>query len=382
MKLLRYYGYRGLSISKAFMQYVWDSSGKRYVDMHTGIGVAFLGHNNPRIVSRLKQQLEELIVCSTSFHCRAQDEALDALSRVAPRGLTSVAFANSGSEAVEAALKAAWALTGRRRLVALARSFHGRTLGALSVTWSPRHRKGFPVLEDVVFVDPHSDPSEAYSLVPSDAAAVIVELVQGEGGVTPVSPEVLRALQDAAREKSALFIVDEVQTGFGRTGRVWLYEAYGLEPDVLVAGKAIGGGFPVAVVFMRDDVAKALRGRHGSTYAGNPLALAAVTAAVETLLAEDVPARAAHAGRMLVAELARLLGLEHVRSVRAIGLMAGVELRMEPSKVIACLQEEGVLALKAGVTTVRLLPPYMVSRRDIVEAVERLGRCICRAFGC
>ncbi len=383
LRLVRYFGYRGLTVARAYMQYVWDPQGRKYLDAHTGHGAAFLGHQNPRVVERVRRQVEELMVCSPSFHCSVQDEALSALERIAPRHLSWVSFGSSGAEAVETALKAAWALTGRRRVVALRGSFHGRTLGALSVTWSPRHRRPFPVVEDVAWVDPGADPGEAAGYVTADTAAVIVEPVLGEGGVVPVNPELLKALREAAEERGAVFIVDEVQTGVGRCGEVWLSEALRLRPDALVAGKALGGGFPVSAVFMVDELARSLEGRHGSTFSANPLALAAVSAAVSVVVEDSVAEKARVKGSRLLAELRRRLGgARYVRSVRGLGLMVGVELRGDPGPVIRCLQErERVLALRAGVSVVRLLPPYVLDEHDIEWLAEGLERCLAGAGG-
>lgn len=381
LRLLRYYPGRGLRLVRGFMQYVWDDSGRRYLDAHTGHGAAFLGHSNPRIVGRVRSQLEELAVCSLSFDCPAREEAVRALSRIAPPHLDSVAFANSGSEAVEAALKMAWAYTRRRVVVAFRGSFHGRTLGALSVTWSPRYRGGFPVLGDVVFLDYNGEPGEVEAEIKrleGRLAAVIVEPVLGEGGVVPAAREFMRALADAAGEAGAVLIVDEVQTGLGRTGRLWAHEYHGVEPDILVAGKALGGGIPVSAVIARGEVAAALEGgRHGSTHAGNPVAMAAAAAAVEVIVGDDVPGRAAEAGSRLMAELeSRLAGSRLVREVRGLGLMVGVDLRRDPGPVLRCMQSRGVLALKAGVSVVRLLPPYMVAGPDIEVMAGAVEQCL------
>lgn len=378
LELLRYYGSRGLRVAKAYMQYIWDTGGRRYLDLHTGHGVAFLGHNNPRVVERLEAQLGELVVCNPSFECGVQEEALEKLSAIAPSGADTVLFANSGAEAVEAALKIAWAYTGRRRIVAFRGSFHGRTLGALSVTWSPGYRRGFPVLEDVVFLPFNAEPAVLEKMFPEDAAAVIVEPVQGEGGVIPAREEFLRAVESIARERDALLIVDEVQSGFGRTGRVWAYEHYGVRPDIVVAGKALGGGFPVSAVFTRRELANVLRGgRHGSTYAANPLALAAVSAAVSVLLEEDVPRLARERGRVFMELLSdRLSGVRSVREVRGKGLMIGVDTRFNPLPVLKCLQGRSILALRAGVTVVRFLAPYMVTEEDMEEASNALRECL------
>ena len=367
------------------MQYVWDDRNVRYLDAHTGHGIAFLGHNNPRIVERLKSQLEELTVCSPSFRCNVQDEALEKLAKIAPKRLDTIAFANSGAEAVETALKMAWAYTKRRRIVAFRGSFHGRTLGALSVTWNPGYRRGFPVLEDVAFLPYNADPATLEETVPDDTAAIIVEPVLGEGGVVPAEKEFMKALETIAREKGALLIVDEVQAGFGRTGRIWCHEYYGVEPDILIAGKAVGGGYPVALVFAEYEVARTLTGgKHGSTYAGNPLAMAAVSAAVDVLLEDQVAEKASMAGQKLLSLLSnKLAGLKPVRSIRGLGLMLGVELRFNPLPVLQCLQaQEHILALRAGTTVVRFLPPYMLTNDDLEALANGLYNCICRIYSC
>ncbi len=380
-RLLRYYPGRGLRLVRGWMQYVWDDRGRRYLDAHTGHGAAFLGHSNPAIVERVKRQLDKLAVCSLSFDCDVRDEAVRAISRIAPPHLGVVAFANTGSEAVETALKMVWAYTGRRALVAFRGSFHGRTLAALSVTWNSRYRAGFPVLREVAFLNYNGDPGEVergIKKLEGSLAAVILEPVLGEGGVVPATREFMRAVADAASEAGALLIIDEVQTGLGRTGRLWAHEYYGIKPDILVAGKALGGGIPVSVVLARGEVAGSLEGgRHGSTHAGNPVAMAAVSAAVDLILRDDVPSKAFEAGSRLRSLLQSSLGgLRVVRQVRGLGLMLGVDLRHDPTPVLRCMQSRGVLALKAGVSTVRLLPPYIVTPRDLEEVAEALASCV------
>lgn len=383
LSILRYYGDRGLRLVRGRMQYVWDDKGRRYIDAHTGHGVAFLGHGNPRVVERLREQMEDIMTCSLSFRCPIQDEAAGMLERIAPRRLDVAALASTGAEAVELAIKAAWAYTGRRLIVAFRGSFHGRTLGALSITWGRRHREGFHLSDWAVFLEYNRDPSDGLRSLPEDPAAIIVEPIQGEGGVVPAEREFLRSLAEEAESRGSLLILDEIQTGFGRTGRVWAHELYGIEPDILVAGKALGGGFPVSAVFMPSDVASAIKGRHGSTYAGNPLALAALSASIEVLLEDHVPGRAEAAGGRLMKALRDTLK-DHpiVRSIRGAGLMVGVDLRVSPLQMLRCMQEEGVLALRAGSTVLRLLPPYMLGSDDIVEVARVARECLCRLYGC
>ncbi|MEM1720118.1 MAG: aspartate aminotransferase family protein, partial [Desulfurococcaceae archaeon] len=375
---LRFYEDRGIWIERAEGQYVWDLAGNRYLDMHTGHGVAFLGHKHPHVVEALIEQLGKAMAVSTSFNTRIREEMLSVLSKVVPSTYEYVYLLNSGSEAVDFALTASRRITGRKKLVYFTGSFHGRTVGSLSVTSNPKYRKGAePLLSDVYQLR-FNDVEGVERGITDEVAGVIIELIQGEGGVNVASRDFIKALRERTEATGALLIVDEVQTGFGRTGSVWLFEQYGIVPDILVAGKAIGGGFPVSVVFLPGDfVAKLGTGAHGSTYGGNPLACASVKASVEVLLEESVHLQAREKGKWLLEELrSTLKDLKVVRDVRGHGLMIGVELRVEPTSVLKCLQERGLLALKAGITVVRLLPPYLVTREDVNYAVATIGKCL------
>ncbi len=378
LSLIRFYADRGLRVAKAFMQYVWDEGGRKYIDAHTGHGVAFLGHRNPAVVEAIKEQLEELMVLGHGFGARVVDEGLDALSKVTPGWVTHAYLLNSGSEAVELAIKLAKRATGRKGLIAFTGSFHGRTAGALSLTHNPRYRAPFEPLLPGVRFGRFNDPGDVDKVIDEGVAAVFIEPIQGEGGVRPATREFIRAVAERAAEAGALLVVDEIQTGFGRTGALWAHEAYGVRPDILLAGKAIGGGYPVSAVFTNEDVASSVRsGDHGSTYGGNPLAWAAVKAAVNVLIHDNVPQRAAAAGEVLKKGLeARLRESRLVRDVRGAGLMLGVELRTRPTQVLRCVQGRGVLALKAGATVVRLLPPYMINEGDVEAVVDAVTGCI------
>ncbi len=367
VSLISFYGFRGLKLSRGEGQYVWDSKGKRYLDAHTGHGAAFLGHKPPRVVQALKEQLDAIMVTTPSFMNESMEKCLSVLGKVLPSKLTNVYFQNSGTEAVELALKLAFKATWRREVIAFKGSFHGRTLGSLSVTWNPKYRQGFPVFQ-MRFGDYNS--LEAVDLVDESVAAVIVEPVQGESGVNPSTAEFLRELRRACNEHGAALIFDEVQSGFGRTGRIWAHQSRGVEPDIMTAGKSIGGGFPVSFVAARDWVVEGLRGaEHGSTHGGNPLACAALYGGVETLLEDDIPSRSAKMGAKLM-EALEAVESKLVREVRGEGLMIGVELRVDVGPILKDLQSRGLLALRAGRTVLRLLPPYLITEED-VETVAR-----------
>jgi acetylornithine/LysW-gamma-L-lysine aminotransferase len=378
VRLIRFFAPRGIKVLRAKGQYLWDSEGRRYLDFHTGNGAALLGHLNPYVLRRLKEQTERVTVLPPLYDSDVLEDALSALGRVLPPHLGNVFFQNSGSEAVELALKLARKRTRRRKAVAFTGSFHGRTFGALSVTFNRTYREGYdPFPFEVEFLPFNS--VEDLCRIDEDVAAAIVEPVQGEGGLTPATDEFLRELERRCREVGSYLIVDEVQSGFGRTGLIWDHLRANLRPDVLVAGKSIGGGFPVSLVAVNDEIAsKVEEGEHGSTHGGNPLALAAVTGGVEALLSDDVPSKAHATSELLFAGLREVAAenAELVRTVKGKGLMLGLELRFNPSQAIKDLQSKGLLTLKAGTTVLRFLPPYMITQEDVEWAVARVSESL------
>lgn len=359
---------RLLRLSRAYGQYVWDEAGRKYLDCHTGHGAAFLGHRNPKVVESIKRQMDVIMTATPAFQTDIADEVLSKLSRILPSGMGYVYFLNSGSEAVELAMKIARKVTGRKRFVAFRNSFHGRTMGALSVTWNPRYREGYePFPWETRFI-PYNDADAVTSAVDESVAAVLLEPVQGEGGLTPATQGFARALAEACEGAGAFLIVDEVQAGFGRTGRVWAHEHLNIKPDILVAGKSIGGGFPVSMVAVRSSIGERLReAEHGSTHGGNPLALAAVSGGIDVLIGDSVPSKSSLLGEKLSAELKKVVErcTHAARGVKGMGLMLGIELRFSPEEVIRELQTKGLLCLKAGATVLRLLPPYLINDEDI-----------------
>lgn len=378
VRLLRFSHPRALKLVRGRGQYVWDEANRRYLDFHCGNGAAFLGHSNPIVVSRVREQLEELSVCFPVYETPVLERCLRSLSRILPPHLSHVYFLNSGSESVELAMKLARKHTGRKKFVAFTGAFHGRTMGALSVTYNQRFKAGFDPFPWEQRILPFNDINELEK-VGEDVAAVIVEPVQGEGGLNVASKEFLKEIERRCRDVGAYMIVDEVQTGFGRTGSLWAHSEASVRPDILVAGKAIGGGFPVGMVAVTDEIAeKVEEGEHGSTYGCNPLALAAVDAAIEVQLRDLVYEKAKSAGANLqdrLLEVAREFPM-HVRSVKGKGLMTGLELRQNPTKVIMATQEFGLLTLRSGATVLRLLPPYMITREDIDFAAETISRAL------
>jgi len=377
VKFVRFYQDRGLTIVKGEGQYVWDDKGQKYLDLHAGYGTAFLGHRNKVVIEYMQKQMERITNLTTAFDVPIRDEMLKELDKVKPEGMEYVYLLNSGTEGNELALKIAKKLTKRRKIVAFKNGFHGRTMGSLSVTWNRNYREQFgPMLQEVEFLDYNN--VDGLKLINEETAGVIVEPVQGEGGVVPAKQEFMRELRTRTESSGSLLIVDEVQTGFGRTGEIWGHQHYGVKADIVVAGKAIGGGFPVSAVFLPEWIAQGLgEGDHGSTYGGNPLALAAVTAATKVLTNDSVHQKAKEKGEIFMKVLNQgLQGMKSVREVRGKGLMIGIDLRFNPSPVIKAMQDSKVLCLKAGSTVVRLLPPYVITEEDMEVTVDVARKAI------
>ncbi|CAG1006881.1 LysW-gamma-L-lysine/LysW-L-ornithine aminotransferase [Anaerolineae bacterium] len=367
------YPKRALTIVRGQGTYLWDSEGRRYIDCVGGQGAANLGHAHPAVVAAIQNQAATLISCPEIFYNDTRAALLEKLTTAA--GMPRAFLCNSGTEAVEAALKFAKLATGRKHIVAAKRGFHGRTMGALAATWEPKYREPFePGVPNYTHV-PYNDLSALEAEICDQTAALILEVVQGEGGVRPGDGEYLRAAQALCRERGALFITDEVQTGFGRTGKLFAHQHYGLEPDLMPVAKSMAGGLPMGACLIGSRVGTLEPMTHGSTFGGNPLACAAALAALEVMATEDLPGRAAALGGWMLERLADLPSRfpEKVREVRGLGLLLGIELRNKVAPVLRGLQERGVLALPAGVTVLRLLPPLVISKDDlelVAQAVE------------
>ncbi|RTG98751.1 [LysW]-aminoadipate semialdehyde transaminase LysJ [Thermus scotoductus] len=350
---------------------VWDAEGHEYIDCVGGYGVANLGHANPEVVEAIKKQAETLLSMPQTLPTPMRGEFYRTLVSLLPPELNRVFPTNSGTEANEAAIKFAWAHTKKRKLVAAMRGFSGRTLGSLSVTWEPKYREPFmPLLGPVEFI-PFNDVEALRKAVDEETAAVILEPVQGEGGVRPATREFLEAAREITREKGALLILDEIQTGMGRTGRRFAFEHYGVVPDILTLAKALGGGVPIGVAVMREEVAKSMpKGGHGTTFGGNPLAMAAGVAALRYLERTRLWERAAELGPWFMEKL-REIPSPKIREVRGLGLMVGLELKEKAAPYIERLEKEHrVLTLQAGPTVIRFLPPLVIEKADLERVVE------------
>jgi acetylornithine/N-succinyldiaminopimelate aminotransferase len=352
---------------------VWDDADRSYLDFGGGIAVVGLGHRHPAVTAAAHAQLDELWHASNLYWTEPMLRLAGLLSD--RMGRAQAFFCNSGAEANEAALKVARKATGRSRIVALEGGFHGRTLGALSATGQPGKWEGFgPLVPGIAFAKPNDVESLESSVSPGgELAAVMLEPILGEGGVLPLDDAFVGAAAEIARELGALLVVDEVQTGLGRTGTFFAYEQLGLEPDLVTLAKGLGNGLPIGALLVREGVADAIGpGDHGSTFGGNPVACAAACAVVETIddgLLEDVRQRSAQ----LAGALAELPG---VSEVRGRGLMLAAVLDREAGPVVDACRELGLLVLTAGTDVLRLLPPLVVTEDEVDEALDVLARAL------
>ncbi len=358
--------------------WVTDSAARRYLDLSSAQGVAMLGHCHPRVTEAIAQQARTLTLCPNYLYNDTRAEFAQALVEVLPAHLPYVFLANSGAEAVDGALKFARLVTGRPAFVSATKGFHGRTMGALSVTWEPKYREGFLPLLETTHV-PYNDAAALDRAIGHTTAAVILEVVQGESGVNIGTHEFLHAAQRLCRERGALLIVDEIQTGFGRTGRWFALEHAALEPDIVCLAKGLGGGFPMGALAYTTRVRDRLSpGAHGSTFGGSPLACAAGRAALLAYRDEALIARSARLGELMLAQLRESLrDAPLVREIRGMGLMLAVELRSKVAPVLKSLMlDHGVIALPAGPTVLRLLPPLVITEEEIAIGVAAIARVV------
>ncbi len=347
---------------------VWDDDGKEYIDCIGGHGTANIGHSHPAVAEAVARQAQRLMICPDTFYNDVRAELVTALSGVAPAGLDRLFLCNSGTEAVEAALKFARVVTGQTGVIAAQRGFHGRTFGALSATWNPKYRAPFePLVPGFTHVR-YNDAGVMEDALGDGTAAVILEVVQGEGGVRPGDGDYLKRVETLCRERGALFIVDEVQTGFGRTGAMFACEHYDLRPDILCLAKAMAGGLPVGAALCSNAVSDVPAMSHGNTFGGSPVICAAALATLRVLQEEGLVEKARESGAYFRDRLAAL-NASAIREIRGMGLIIGVELKGRVTPVLRGLMERGVLALPAGSTVLRFLPPLSITGEEIDRVV-------------
>jgi len=349
---------------------LWDSDGNEYIDCAAGHGVANLGHAHPKVAAAIAEQSMQLVTLFETFYNDKRAALMEKISTLVP-GLDRVFFCNSGTEAVEAALKFARVSTGRIAFIAAMRSFHGRTMGALSATYNKKYKEAFEPLVPGFSHVPYNNVAALEAAVTDQVAAVILEAVQGEGGVYPADPAYLQAARRICTERGALLIIDEIQAGLGRTGKMFAFQHSSITPDIVCVAKSLAGGLPIGAVLFGDSVKNLAPGLHGSTFGGNPLACAAALAALTAIEEEDLPGQSAAKGAYLM-EALKSIQSPLIREVRGLGLMVGIELKQKVAPYLQALQDRHIIALNAGLTTIRLLPPLVITREQLDRVVGAL----------
>jgi acetylornithine/LysW-gamma-L-lysine aminotransferase len=368
------YGKRGITIVRGKGTRLWDDEGREYIDCMSGHGAFNLGHGHPRLLRALRRQAEVLMVSTGAFYHPEKARLMERLVALAPKSLRRVFLCNSGTESIEAALKLARVSTGRSAVVSFKRSFHGRTFGAMSASFQPKYHEMFaPLLPGVRFL-PFNNVEALDEVLLDDVACVVLELVQGEGGVYVAEGRFVEKVASLCAERGILLVVDEVQTGFGRTGRLFACEHFGLAPDILCLAKSIAGGFPMGAVLASERISAPV-GAHGSTFGGNPVACALANETLDCLFDESLVEASRDKGSYWISRL-REIQSPIVREVRGLGLMIGIELRTRVKPTLDSLMREGVMALAAGPKVLRLLPPLGIESRDLDTITDILERVL------
>ncbi|MFZ0555463.1 MAG: aspartate aminotransferase family protein [Nitrososphaeraceae archaeon] len=357
---------------------VWDDAGKEYIDCMAGYGVALVGHCNDRVVEAIKDQLEKLMVCHMSTYNTTRSIMLKKLSKVVPAGLDKVFFSNSGAEAVETALKFSRKFSGKPGVISMNGGYHGKTLGALSVTSSEKYRRPFePLLEYITFV-PYGNTRKLVDSIDDKTGTVILEPVQGESGIIMPPPGFIQEVREICSRRSLVLIFDEIQSGFGRTGKMWAAENWNTIPDVVCVAKGIAGGFPMGLTITRPEIMESMKvGEHSSTFAGNPLACAAASASIDALVIDGLIENSAETGQYFKNLLIQLKEKHKiVREIRGLGLMLALELRFDVRNILMDGISNGILMLYSGRNIIRLLPPLLIDRELVSKFVATLDKLL------
>ena len=367
-----------VTIEKGLGSHVWDINNKEYIDCMGGYGVALVGHRNERVVNAIKAQIGRILTVHSSFYNKTREEFLENLIKVAPKGLSQVHLNNSGAESVEAAIKFARKFSGKKGMVAMKGSYHGKSMGALSLTFNPKYRESFQPLVEKVSFSSYGDIDELRNTVDKDTAFVILEPIQGESGIHVPPDSFLQDVRKLCDENKILLIFDEIQSGLGRTGSMWAADHWKTVPDIMCVAKGIAGGIPMGVTLVRPDILSVMKkGEHSSTFGGNPLSCAAGTATIQALTQDGLIENAKNMG------LKFRLGLDDlkdkhriIREVRGKGLMIGVELKFEVKDILMEGIKNGLLLLYSGRNVLRFLPPLVISEDDVTKTLKILDELL------
>ena len=363
-----------VTIEKGHGAHVWDVDDKEYIDCMGGYGVALVGHRNERVVNAIKAQIGKILTVHSSFYNKTREEFLENLMEVAPKGLSQVHLNNSGAESVEAAIKFARKFSGKKGMVAMKGSYHGKSMGALSLTFNPKYRESFQPLVEKVSFSSYGNIDELRDTVDKDTAFVILEPIQGESGIHVPPDSFLQDVRKLCDENKILLIFDEIQSGLGRTGSMWAADHWKTVPDIMCVAKGIAGGVPMGVTLVRPDILSVMKkGEHSSTFGGNPLSCAAGTATLQALTQDGLIENAKNVGQKFRQGLDELKSRHKIiREIRGKGLMIGVELKFEVKDILMEGIKNGLLLLYSGRNILRFLPPLVISEEDITKTLKIL----------
>ena len=367
-----------INISKGKGAIVWDVSGKEYIDCMGGYGVALVGHCNDRVITAIKNQSDNLITCHMSVYNNTRLQFLQKMSKISPKELSKVFFSNSGAESIESALKFSRKYTGKKGVIAMIGGYHGKTFGALSVTYNEKYRKSFqPLLEGVKFV-PYNNPSKIEDSLDNSIGTVIIEPIQGETGIIVPPEDFLQKIRKICDQNNLVLIFDEIQTGLGRTGKMWASEHWSTIPDIMCLAKGIAGGLPMGLTLCKPEILDAMKlGEHSSTFAGNPLSCSAGIATIDSIVEENLVGNAIKVGSIFKNGLLELKENHRiVRDVRGLGLMLALELRFDIKDILFDGIKEGLLMLYSGRNIIRLLPPLVIDEVKVLKTLDIMDKLL------
>jgi acetylornithine/LysW-gamma-L-lysine aminotransferase len=361
-----------VTIHRAQDATVWDSDGVEYIDCMGGYGVAIIGHCNREVIKAITDQMNKVMVCHMSTYNDSRLQFLSKLKSIAPESLGRIFFSNSGAESIEAALKFSRKYTQKTGVISMFGGYHGKTFGALSVTYNAKYRKSFnPLLEGVKFV-PFGDISSLTDAIDESIGTVILEPIQGESGIIMPPEGYVKAVRDLCTEKNLVLIFDEIQTGLGRTGKMWAGQNWNAVPDIMCIAKGIASGIPAGVTFVKEQIANCMNlGEHSSTFAGNPIACSAGNATIDTIMREDLVRKASDTGTYFKNKLVELKQKHPIiRDVRGMGMMLALESRFDVRDILMDGIKRGLLMLYSGRTIIRLLPPLVMKKEQVSRAID------------
>ena len=370
-----------ITIEKGLGSHVWDVDGNEFIDCMGAYGVAIVGHKNQRVNDAIKNQIEKIISVHSSFYNKTRENFLEALLRVSPKKLSNIYLGNSGTEAVEAAIKFSRKYSGKKGMIAMKGSYHGRTMGSLSLTFAPKYKKSFePLVENTQFCE-FGNIHELESKINSDTGFIIVEPIQGESGINPAPDGFLQQIRKLCDEKNIVLVFDEVQCGLGRAGKMWACEHWNIIPDILCTSKGLAGGIPMSATLTKPEILGSMeKGEQSSTFGGNPLACAASIATLTALTTDGLIDNSAKMGSLLLSGLEKLKNKHHIiREIRGKGLMIAIEFEVDVKNLLIDAIKHRIIflfSLYSDKNIFRLLPPLVFTENDVFEVLRVLDEII------